>query len=124
MAIAFKVLIGLLAALFLYMAFGMIFTPVAASGSLGIEALDLTGMSTLRGDVGGMFLACGVMLVLGLVRNNTLWFLPVALLMATIALGRLVGFAAEGVSSTAMTNFVAELVIIAVLMLAHRRLRA
>ena len=62
------------------------------------------------------------MLVLGVVRGNTTWFLAVAVLMGLIAFGRLVGFAVDGTDQATVTAFVAELIIIAVLVFADRKL--
>jgi hypothetical protein len=122
--IALKVIVGLVALLFAFMGTGLVFGPETASAQYGLEATGAVGFSTLRGDFGGMFFAAAVMLVLGLWRGNTVWFLAVAVLMIAIALGRVVGFAVEGAVGQTITPLVAELVIAAVLYAAHVRLRA
>ena len=125
MSKALQVTIGILAALALLQALWMVFDPQMTESAMGIEATNgnLLGLSTLRGDVAGLFLGLGLMLALGLWQRNSTWFLAVALLMATIAFGRLVGFVADGVTGLAVANLVIEIVVIGLMWLAHRQLR-
>jgi hypothetical protein len=96
--------------------------------SLKIEGLGLTpigelGLNTLRGDVGGMFATGAALLILGLVQRKAEWFLAVAVLMAMIAFGRVVGFVLDGNPTDAtLTAFAFEIVIAAVLIFASRKL--
>ncbi len=122
MNLALKIVIGLIALLFLVMGGGLLIDPASATAQFGLESTGVVGLSTLRGDLAGMFLASALMLALGLVRGNTTWVLAVAVLMALIAFGRLVGFVADGADPATVTAFVAELVIVALLYLGHRRL--
>ena len=124
MSKALQIIIGILAALVLLQALWMVFDPQVTEDAMAIEAPNgnLLGLSTLRGDVAGLFLGMGLMLALGLWRRNSTWFLAVALLMCTIAFGRLVGFVADGVTGMAVTNFVIEIVVIGLMWMAHRQL--
>ncbi|MCZ0945277.1 MAG: DUF4345 family protein [Gammaproteobacteria bacterium] len=121
---ALQIIIGILAALTLVQALWMAFDPQMTESAMGIEATNgnLLGLSSLRADVAGLFLGMGVMLALGLWQRNSTWFLAVALLMGTIAFGRLVGFVADGVTGMAVTSFVIEIVVIGLMWLAHRQL--
>ncbi len=121
---ALQIVIGILAALVLLQALWMVFDPQVTEDAMGIEATNgnLLGLSSLRGDIGGLFLGMGLMLALGLWQRNATWFLAVALLMGTIAFGRLVGFVADGVTGMAMANFIIEIVVIGLMWLAHRQL--
>ena len=121
---ALQIIIGILAALTLLQALWMAFDPQVTQDAMGIEATNgnLLGLSSLRAAVAGLFLGMGVMLALGLWQRNSTWFLAVALLMGTIAFGRLVGFVADGVTGLAVTNFVIEIVVIGLMWLAHRQL--
>ena len=93
---ALQIIIGVLAALLLAQALWMVFDPRVTVDAMAIEATNgnLLGLSTLRADVAGLFLGMGLMLALGLWQRNSTWFLAVAVLMGTIAFGRLVGFVA------------------------------
>ncbi len=104
-----RIIIGLLALLFLLLGLGFLLDPIPAAGRMGLEAMDLTGMSSLRGDLAGLFFASTVMMVLGLWRGHPTWFLAVAVLMGAIAFGRVIGFALDGATSTSLTAFATEI---------------
>ncbi len=56
-----------------------------------------------------------------LLKNNTTWFLSVAVFMLLIAFGRLVGFAFDGIAMDAVPVFVGEIVIAGLMFVAHKR---
>lgn len=122
MELALKIIIGLMALLFLVLGAPLMYDPAAASAQLGVEALGIVGNSTLRGDVGGMFVASAVLLVWGIVQGRTTLFLAVAVLMGSIAFGRLIGFVADGANGQVIMPFVVELVMVVILVFAHVRL--
>jgi hypothetical protein len=115
-------LVVLIVLLFLSMGANFVFNPVAAGGGIGLEALDVNGMSSLRGDMGGLFLGTAALLIYGLVRRHEGAFLAVALYMGAIALCRIVGFVQEGTSEAALTAFGVEIVIVVLLWYASIRL--
>ncbi len=117
-------LVGLFALLFVYLGFGFVVDPAAAAAGIGLEPTGNAGFSTLRGDIGGLFFGSAALLVYGLIRNNAMAFIAVAVYMGVIATLRLVGFAQEGTSDSAVTAFVVELVMVAVLWFAAKRLPA
>ena len=80
------------------------------------------GLSTIRSDLGGMFLTGGALLALGVLRGQTLWFLAVALLMGLIALGRLIGFALDGYDQRLLLPLIFEIVFVVLFVVAHRQL--
>ncbi len=123
MKIALKIVVGLIAVLLLIGGVSAVIDPSSAATSMGVTPEGILGLSTLRGDIGGMFVTGTVLLVLGIVRGQTLWFLAVAVLMGMIALGRLVGFVVDGVESSVLTPFVFEVVFVVLLVFAHRQLR-
>ncbi len=122
MQIAIKIVVGLMALLFVLLGFGVMFNPASAPGQYGVEALGIVGQSTLRGDLGGMFVGSAVMLAWGILRGQTMLFLAVAVLMGTIACGRLVGFVVDGANTQTIAPFVVELVMVVILVFAHMRL--
>ena len=124
MQIALKILVGLIALLLLFMGVSAMLAPSGAAVNFGVTPEGIVGLSTLRGDIGGMFVAGGVMLTLGILRGQTIWFLATALLMGLIALGRLIGFVVDGVEQSVLTPFIFELVFVAIFVVAHRQLSA
>ena len=123
MVLTLKILTGLFALLFLFMGLQLMFAPASGAVGMAVTPIGEHGLNTLRGDMGGMFVASSAMLILGLVRGRAVWFLAVALLMGLIALGRLIGFVMDGNPATAtLVAFCFEIVIAAVLLLASRKL--
>lgn len=115
-------LVVLIVLLFLFMGVNFVLNPVAAGGGVGLEAMDLTGMSSLRGDIGGLFLGTSALIIYGLVRRNEGAFLAVAVYMGAIALCRIVGFMQEGTTEASLTAFAVEIVVVLLLVYAAVRL--
>lgn len=125
MTLALKIASALFALLFLVMGVSYLFDPGNAAGDLGLTPIGEHGLNTLRGDMGGLFLASTIMIALGLILRKGEWLLAVAVLMLTIACGRLVGFVLDG--SPAQPTLVAfgfEIVIATVMILTSRKLSA
>ena len=124
MQIAIKIVVGLIALLLLVMGVNAMLAPLDAAANFGLVPEGIVGLSTMRGDIGGMFVTGGVLLALGILRGETLWFLAAALLMGLIALGRLIGFVVDGVEQSVLVPLIFELVFVAIFVVAHRQLNA
>ena len=98
------------------------FAPRRMVVNFAIEPVGTAGLSTIRSVIGGMFLASVALLVIGLTTGQTLGFLAVAILMAVVALGRIVGILADGFDKAVLPPLAVELVIIAVLITAYYQL--
>ncbi|MDX1385847.1 MAG: hypothetical protein R3190_19505, partial [Thermoanaerobaculia bacterium] len=79
MKIVLKVLLGLLAAFLFSLGVRFLLSPVAAASQFGLEALDLSGLSSLRSFNGAFFLSLGLLLGLRLFGVELGGFLTVAL---------------------------------------------
>ena len=99
----------------------MFLTLLLLIGGIGLGALDFTGMSSLRGDMGGLFLGTSALLMYGLVRRNEGVLLAVAVYMGAIAVCRVVGLVQESTTQSSSTAFGVEIVV--VLLLAYAALR-
>jgi hypothetical protein len=116
--IAVLALIGLL---FLGLGLNFMFNPVSMAAGFGLVAEDVSGLNSIRGDFGGLFLAMSMMVAVGLASGQRLWFLAVAVLLGCIALGRLLGFVLDGFAGNNVPAFLLELVLALILLMAHRR---
>lgn len=118
-----KVIPALIALLFLVMGVSFVFDPVASAAQVGVTPLGADGLNTIRGDLGGLFLSCAILLLLGIWRAEGAWLIAVAVLMLVIASGRLIGFVVDGSPGQAtLTAFIFELVIAAGLIYSSRRI--
>jgi hypothetical protein len=116
--IAVLALIGLV---FLGLGLNFMFNPVTMAAGFGLVAEDVSGVNSIRGDLGGLFLAMSMMMAAGLATSQRLWFLAVAVLVGCIALGRLLGFVLDGIAGNNVPAFLFELVLVPILVMAHRR---
>ena len=125
MTLALKIVSGLFAMLFLIMGIGFLFDPAGNAPDLALSPLGAHGLNTLRGDIGGLFLASTALIGLGLMLRKGDWLLAVAMLMLFIAAGRLIGFVIDGnPAQTTLVAFGFEIVMAAVLIATSRRLAA
>ena len=125
MDLTLRIVVALFALLFLIMGVNLMLAPVSGAEGMAVTPIGEAGLSTLRGDLGGLFVGSALLLVLGLIQRKAEWFLAVAVLMALIALGRLLGFVLDGnPSQPTLIAFGFELVITCILVLASRKLPA
>lgn len=82
----------------LFAVFGLAFwvVPEAAAQRLGIGASGVLGIGTLRADLGGLFLGLAALCAAAAWSRRRSWLVAVALVLATIVLGRAVGWVTDG----------------------------
>jgi uncharacterized membrane protein AbrB (regulator of aidB expression) len=124
MTILVRTLIGLIALFFIAWGLRFFFTPDAMAAEFAIAPSGVAGVSTVRGDLGGAFLAIGLFAAMGLRRGARHWLHAAAALLGAIALGRAIGFAFDGTEPAVILPFSTELAFIAALVYASRRLRS
>lgn len=122
MELTLQILVGLAAVMLAGLGTVSMFAPRRMVANFAIEPVGAPGLSTIRSVIGGLFLACVAMLVLGLTTGQTLGFVAVAILMGVVAFGRVVGIFADGFDKAVVPPLVVELVIIAVLVAAYQNL--
>ncbi|WP_422374983.1 DUF4345 family protein [Roseibium sp.] len=122
METALEILVGLAALMLLGLGTLSMFAPLKMVGNFALQPEGIPGLSTIRSVMGGLFLASVAMLALGLVGGKTEAFLPVAMLMGMVAIGRLVGIVADGFDKAVLPPLIVELVIIAILLGAYHQL--
>ncbi len=123
MVIMIRIVLGLIATFFIVFGLRFMFTPDIMEGEFFINAVGAAGLSTVRADLGGSFIAMGVFIVMGLRNGATLWLQAAAIAVGTIAVGRIVGFVVDGVVPSAVTACIVEVVFVALLLIGARRLR-
>lgn len=95
------------------------FAPAGIAKTMSIAPDGSAGLNTVRGVLGGLFLACVSMLALGVATGEHLWFLSVAIVMGVIAFGRLVGIVADGFDRAVVPPLVVEVLFASVLVSAY-----
>jgi len=115
MLIALKVLLGLITALLLLLAGRWLLAPDAIMKEHDIQTTSATGRNYLRGDIGGILLAGGIMLILFIFQGSAQWLYPGVILLGAVVVGRTISLFADGNSKKGMQAIVVELIIIALL---------
>lgn len=115
-----KILRGLVilpAIMFVVMGLRWITDPAGAASSLGMPLLDGLGRSSQIGDVGTLFLTMGLMILIGLVTASRPWFYAPALMLAVVAMFRVLAWLIHD-AAPAFDMVIVELIIAALLALA------
>ncbi len=97
--------------------------PAGAAEALGASLLTGTGLTTQIGDSAGFFLGGGAMMVLGALRKNATLLVAVGLIMATVAISRVIAATFHGGDMTADAIAI-EVVMMLVALTAARGIRA
>ena len=98
------------------------FDPISMITRWGMDPVGNTGLNSLRSMVAGILLGGGVMMTLGVWKENTTWFLAAALLMLIVAFGRLLSFGLDGFDSASIPPTVYEIVAASVMIFLDRKL--
>lgn len=124
MGVVPRILVGLIMLFCLGMAVMWMAMPATGAPQFGLTLNGVQGISSARADVGGMFLATAVLCLLGIAgsRFAAAYLNAAAIIMGSVALGRLVGFIVDGVVQMTVMPFMVELLFVAVLVFAGRSL--
>lgn len=122
MNLTLQILVGLATMMLLGLGTMSMFAPRRMVKNFALEPVGTAGLSTIRSVIGGLFLASVAMLSFALATGQTLGYVAVALLLASVALGRVVGLVTDGFDKAVVPPLLVELVIIAVLTAAYLHL--
>jgi len=83
------------------------FLPDALMAAAGLEAVSTLGMATVRGLIGGSFLAFGILLVMHTVINEQTGALRFSIMFLLLSIvGRVISLVADGSGPDAIRNIV------------------
>jgi ribonuclease Z len=100
------------------------FATEDVAGRFGVEAISVAGLSTLRADLGGLFVALAALCLAGAWKRQRAWLVAAIVLLGAVVGGRLVGLVAVGQSAGALRALAIELGAILILAIAVRTLPA
>ena len=124
MTIGLKIACGLYAALMALFGVRWWFAFDGMALEWMVEPLGIQGTNNLMGDMGAVFFGTAIMIALGLRAGHSVWLLAGALLMAIVALGRLLGYVTIGFVPETVVSLVFEIVSCALLIWTHMRMSA
>jgi ribonuclease Z len=111
-----RILAGLAGLLYLVLGLLFLFAPGNQTGQFAILPTGNAGLSTMRGDLGGLFLGMALFSLLGAIRGSSRWLAVPAVLLGFVILGRLVNLILDGWSSTGVQFLVLEVILAAILL--------
>jgi ribonuclease Z len=118
-----RVALGLIALFFVVGGLCFVLTPEAMAAEFFITPLGVAGLSTVRADLGGAFIAVGSFIGLGLRPGATQWLYAAAIATGSIAIARIIALVADGVDEHSVAACVVEVVFLALLVIGARRLQ-
>lgn len=117
-----RIVVALFGLLFAALGLAFWIQPEVAASRLHIEAVGVAGLSTLRADMGGMFIGMAVLCLVGAWSKRRWMVVAAALLLAVVAIGRLLGVVATGWAQGVAPALAIEVAAIAALGLYARSL--
>jgi hypothetical protein len=86
----------------------------------GVQAIGLVGRANVRADMGGIFLAIGILALIAAYKRSPIWLLATIIVPASALLGRFVSIAIDGYEQRVMQPIIVEVVVLALFALAYR----
>ena len=118
-----KILIVILALLIIVLGLKTMIDPTSMIEKWGMDPIGNTGLNSLRSMFPGILLGGGAMMITGVWKRDTTWFLATALMMAIVAFGRLLSFVLDGFDSSSVPPTVYEIVVVFLMIFAHKKFR-
>jgi ribonuclease Z len=110
-----RVLVTAYGVLFAALGLGFWLAPVVLAQRFNIEGLGIPGLSTIRADLGGLFLTLSGLCLVGVWTKRRSLLIAAALMLSAIVVGRLIGWATSGDLTGLAGMLVVEIVGVAVI---------
>jgi len=91
-----RVLVTVYGVLFAAVGLGFWTAPALLAQRFNIEALGISGLSTVRADLGGLFLTLSALCLVGVWTKRRSLLVAAGLMLSAIVVGRLIGWAISG----------------------------
>lgn len=115
MQIILRGLLGLCGVLALILALGFLVQPQVSAVRLGLSPVGSVGLSTLRGDMTGVFALIGVFVLLAAGRARAIYLVAPAMMVSVILVGRGVSALVDGSGAAALPLIGVEVGMLAVM---------
>jgi len=115
-----RVLVTVYGVLFAALGLGFWLAPTVLAQRFNIEALGIPGLSTIRADLGGLFLTLAGLCLVGVWTKRRSLLVAAALMLSAIVVGRLIGWATSG-ELTGLAGMLAVEIVGVVVLAAHIR---
>ena len=111
-----RILAGLIGLLTLLMGLTFLLAPARLPGQFAVLPAGIAGFSTVRGDLGGLFIGMAIFTLIGAIRASSRWLAVPTVFLGFIVLGRILNLLFDGRSAEGVQAVILELVLIIVLL--------
>jgi ribonuclease Z len=111
-----RILTGLIGVLTLLIGLALLLAPARLTGRFAVLPEGVAGFSTVRGDLGGLFLGMAIFTLIGAIRASARWLAVPCAFLGFIVLGRTLNLLFDGRSAEGLRAVILEWVLIAVLL--------
>jgi hypothetical protein len=113
MLTASRIWVGLLGILSIWSALPHWFQVEGLAAERGVQAIGLIGRANVRADMGGIFIAIGVLALIASCRRSTVWLLAAIIVPASAFAGRLASLMIDGYSPRIVEPIIVEITVLA-----------
>ena len=124
MTAAWRALIGLVAVAMLAAGAAFALAPTRIAADFAVAATGLAGLGTLRANLGAGFIVMGAFALAALRPGQARWLVVPMVFLASLLALRLLHLGVDGASAAGLRSTAVELVLLALVCGAHRRLSA
>jgi len=124
MQIVLRYLSGFVGLFFLALGLMFLFSPGGQTAQFALLPSGNAGLSTMRGDMAGLFLGMGLFSLLGAIRGSVAFLAIPASFLGFIIFGRLLNLVLDGPSVTGEQSMLIEIALAVVLLLTILRVRS
>lgn len=114
------ILVGIVGLLSILTAFQHWFQLDVVAAQRGIESSTVAGNANIRADVGGLFLAIGLFMLIAAWKRSRQWALAALVLILSALIGRLISLTIDGAGSGIWPPILVELLFAAMMFVASR----
>lgn len=117
-----RLLAGFVGVLFLVMGLMFLLAPAQLATQFAVLPEGVAGFSTLRGDLGGLFIGMALFTLAGAIRASRKWLTVPVVFLGFIVIGRILNLLIDGRSRESVQSIVLELLLIALLLISRSRI--
>jgi hypothetical protein len=101
-----------------------VISPTNSFELYGVEPMGTLAFSTIRGAIGGNFISGGLIILMGLLTKNKIWYLSSLLHVSVILICRFISVIFDGWTDAAIPAIGTEVFVIVVMYFAAKQLDA
>jgi hypothetical protein len=120
MVLASRIWVSIIGVLSILTVFPHWFRVEGLVAERGVQAMGHIGRANIRADMGGMFLAIGVLALIAACKRSTTWLLATMIVPGSAIVGRFVSLATDGYEPRVLQPIIVEAVVLIAFLAARK----